>query len=154
MICQLLRKYDCGFQNFNAEHGCSKCLKKFSTAIGLVRSQTIYGGYDCHCWPDRDNSVHIMKATDSRNARTKKERKEIECSYGVKYSELIKLPAFDIIRYHVIDPMHNMFLGIAKHTTKVWRDLNIIRENECRILQEKVDSLNPPSKLGRIPRKI
>ena len=31
------------------------------------------------------------------------------------------LPYFDCVRFHVIDPMHNIFTGTAKHVmTKVW----------------------------------
>ena len=39
---------------------------------------------------------------------------------GVRYSVLLNLPHFDIIRFHTIDPMHSIFLGIAKHTAKVY----------------------------------
>ena len=40
---------------------------------------------------------------------------------GVKYSELLRIPYFNIVHLHVIDPMHNIFLGLAKHTIKTWR---------------------------------
>ena len=44
-----------------------------------------------------------------------------------------------IIRSHVIDPMHNMYLGTAKHVMKTWRESNIIREDKLSVIQEKVD---------------
>jgi len=50
--------------------------------------------------------------------------------------------------------MHNIFLGIAKHALKTWKDLHVIDEKHYAVIQEKVDSMNPPFKLGRIPRKI
>ena len=50
--------------------------------------------------------------------------------------------------------MHNLFLGITKHAIKTWRDLNIITYSDLEVLQDKVDSMNPPPRLGRIPRKI
>ena len=50
--------------------------------------------------------------------------------------------------------MHALLLGIAKHTLKVWRDLNVITINHLSIMQEKVDNMTPPPKVGRIPRKI
>ena len=28
----------------------------------------------------------------------------------------------DIVQCHVIDPMHNLFLGTAKNMMKVWKD--------------------------------
>ena len=50
--------------------------------------------------------------------------------------------------------MHNIFLGIAKHALKTWKDLHIINEKDYAVILEKVDCMNPPFKLGRIPRKI
>ena len=50
--------------------------------------------------------------------------------------------------------MHNLFLGLAKHTTNTWKSLNILKQAEFQILQAKVDSLIPPTKIGRIPQKI
>ena len=50
--------------------------------------------------------------------------------------------------------MHNLFLGLAKHTVKVWRDIGIISSSDLVLIQERVDSMKPPPKVGRIPRKI
>ena len=50
----------CGFQNFNAKHGCSKCLKEFPTIS--FGSKPNYGGYECQNWLLRDNSMHKSKA--------------------------------------------------------------------------------------------
>ena len=71
----------------------------------------------------------------------------IEQSYGVCYSVLLNLPYFDVICHHVVDPMHALFLGIAKHTVKVWRDLDIITSDHLSIIQEKVDNMTPPPKV-------
>ena len=49
------------------------------------------------------------------NAETKQQQKAIQKKYGLRYSALIELPYFDPIRHTVIDPMHNLFLGTAKH---------------------------------------
>ena len=59
-----------------------------------------------------------------KNACTLSARNEIRRKHGVKYSILLDLTYFDIVRYHVIDPMHNIFLGLPKHTMKTWKDLN------------------------------
>ena len=50
--------------------------------------------------------------------------------------------------------MHNLFLGIAKHTFKTWRELKLLSDRHLEVLQDKVDVMNPPPGLGRIPRKI
>lgn len=142
----------CGFSNFNATLGCSKCLKQFT--VDEFSDKPDYSGFDCHTWVARDLSTHNDKAFESRDANTKRQRKEIAKEYGIKYSELVRLPEFNIVRYHVIDPMHNVFLGLVKHTVKTWKDTGLLLERHFQTLQEKVDSMNAPSKIGRIPRKI
>lgn len=64
---------------------------------------------------------------------------------------LVDFTVFYVIRYHVVDPMHALFLGITKHTVKVWRNLDIITTEHLSIIQEKVDNMNLPPKVGRIP---
>ena len=69
----------------------------------------------------------------------------IWCKSGVKYSELLLTAYFNIFRCHVIAPMHCVFLGLAKHTIKTWKDIQP---------QEKVTLIVSPFKIGRIPGKI
>ena len=87
-------------------------------------------------------------------ANTVIERKKIIHESGVKFSELLNLPSFDVVRCHVIDPMHNIFLGLSKHVIQTWKEVGILQVSHFAKLQEKVDLINPPPKVGRIPRKI
>ena len=64
------------------------------------------------------------------------------------------LPYYDVVRHHVIDPMHNLFLEIAKHTINTWKKLGILKDGDFYVIQERVDSLFHPAGIGRIPRKI
>ena len=64
---------------------------------------------------------------------------------GVKYSELLRLPYFNIITQHVIDAMHNKYLGTAKH---------IIGDFEFELIQSKIDCMIVPFGIGRIPYKF
>ena len=73
---------------------------------------------------------------------------------GSNYSVLYELPCFDVVRYHVVDPMHNFFVGLAKHTTKQWNELGVLSSCDYMIIQDRVDAICVPSKIGRIPRKI
>ena len=146
-MCDLpaIRKV-CGFTNFNA---CSKCLKEFPTERFGAKAD--YSGFDCAKWIPRDIVIQKSKALAFKHAYSASKQKEVQRSYGVKYSEFLNIPFFDIVENHVIDPMHNIFLGLAKHA---FRDLDIISEGDLEIFQMKVDSMKPPPKLGRIPRKI
>ena len=67
---------------------------------------------------------------------------------------LLNLPHFDIIRFHTIDPIHNIFLGIAKHTSMVWKETKVLNTTDFETLQNRINSLKPPPNIGRIPRKI
>lgn len=105
-------------------------------------------------WAARTHSQHYQKCSEAKNAVTPTERSRIEKVHGARYTELLRLPYFDVIHFHVVDPMHNLFLGIAKHTTNTWKDLDLINSTDFSDLQSKVDSITPPPKIGRIPRKI
>lgn len=51
--------------------------------------------------------------------------------------------------------MHNLFLGTAKSIMKnIWLKRDIISNNQLDIIQSRIDSLQVPTGLGRIPRKI
>ncbi|KAI8493057.1 hypothetical protein Bbelb_290610 [Branchiostoma belcheri] len=52
-------------------------------------------------------------------ARNRAERERIEKKYGARYSSLHDLPYFDVVRMHVIDPMHNLLEGTAKRVMQV-----------------------------------
>ena len=78
----------------------------------------------------------------------------MEKEYGCRYSVLLKLPYFDPVMMCVIDPMHNLLLGTAKHMLSVWKEKEILKSNHFEIIQECVGSFVTPSDVGRIPSKI
>ena len=43
----------------------------------------------------------------------------------MRYSVLLNLTYFDPVRFTVVDVMHNVFLGTAKHMFKVWIQLEL-----------------------------
>ena len=64
------------------------------------------------------------------------------------------MPYFDIVRCHLIDPMHNLFLGTSKRIFTIWKERDYLNHSMCNKLQAHVDSINPPANIGRIPSKI
>uniref|UniRef100_A0A1X7VG54 Uncharacterized protein n=1 Tax=Amphimedon queenslandica TaxID=400682 RepID=A0A1X7VG54_AMPQE len=87
-------------------------------------------------------------------------RQQAESMTGSRYTALMELPYFNCVQYHVIDPMHNLFLGTAKHMMKnIWlADSDgkkaLLTTRDLEIIQNRVDSCVVPSFFGRIPRKI
>lgn len=141
----------CGFYGIKAKQGCSKCLKKFpSTTFG----NTNYAGFNREAWESRDLSTHLAQVQRAKKATSQAAREKVEREIGVRYSELLRLKYFDVVRYHAIDPMHNLFLGTSKHMLKLWRESGILLDHEFQNIQDQVDNINPPSGIGRLPHKI
>ena len=73
----------------------------------------------------------------------------------MRWSELLRLPYFDPIRFITVDPMHCLFLGIAKWMVKrIWVDLGVLSFNSLDQIQRKMNEFQIPADLGRIPGKI
>lgn len=89
----------------------------------------------------------------SRCQRAKQNNDRASRMLGVHYSGFCELEYFDCVRFHVIDPMHNLFLGTAKYVFKVWAE-NVFTKEQLKKLSQKIEELNSATSIGRIPRKI
>ena len=54
----------------------------------------------------------------------------------------------------VVDPMHNLLLGTAKHMVYLWKTLGILSTKQYDDIQDRVDSYVCPADMGRMPSKI
>lgn len=140
----------CGFAGHSAKLGCSKCLKKFPS----MGDKLDYSGYDRENWAKRDIKTHKQAAEKYKNAKTKAEQESLLRQEGVRYSVLLMLPYFDVVRFHVIDAMHNLLLGTAKNMTKLWCELGFLSSSNLQEIQQKVNAINVPLDIGRIPSNI
>ena len=95
-----------------------------------------YSGFDRDSWPKRKMSDHFNIAYRAKAATTKTMRLEVEREAGIQYSELLHLPYLDIVRCHLIDPMHNLFLGTSKLMLSLWKQKEYITHSD--IIQEKM----------------
>ena len=141
-----------GFVGHNALKGCSRCLKSFPTEHFGEASD--YSGFDRRTWPSRSLAVHQEKGMSWRHARTLSDRSDIERNFGVRYTELLRLPYFDTSRFIIVDPMHNMLLGNAKHITNIWKRMGLLSDSNFDLIQSYVDKFIIPTGVGRIPYKI
>ncbi len=92
-------------------------------------------------------------ACQQKKAKTESEKKSIESEFGACYSILHDLPYYDAIA-SIIDPMHCLFLGIAKKFFKVWMANDYLSSEKLQNIQDKVNSFKCPPDVGRIPHKI
>ncbi|GBC14554.2 hypothetical protein GLOIN_2v1775288 [Rhizophagus irregularis DAOM 181602=DAOM 197198] len=108
---------------------CHRCEKKANYENG----QHNFAGMDDVGYSARDSNEHRQNALGWRRCNSDAARKCFVKETGVRWSELLRLSYFDPIRFITVDPMHCLFLGIAK-----WI----------------MDEFQIPSDLGRIPGKI
>ena len=94
-----------------AKLGCSKCLKCFEVAN--FGEKPDYSGFDRSTWIAHDLLVHRRLAQEYKELQNSSRQKAFEVEHGLRFSQLLDLPYFDIIRYHIVDPMHNVFEGSA-----------------------------------------
>ena len=153
VICDLpASRKVCGFCSYNALHGCSKCMKTFPTSS--FGESPDFSGYDKSLWPARDLLIHRQKCYEHLNASTKSSQKSIEREFGLRYSVLIEIPYFNPIKHTVIDPMHNLFLGSAKHCMEVWTKNDILTRRDIEKIEKLMSQLHAPHSTGRLPLKI
>ena len=142
----------CGFTGHCSTSGCSKCKKK---CPGSLQTRMDFSGFESS--PSRCNLQHRQEAQEILDQTTAHDREDKEKKYGTRYSELMMLPYFDCVRYHIIDPMHNLFTGTAKHVMKnIWLDEEkpVISKKDLTKIQEKIDKVKVPADVGRMPKKI
>lgn len=139
-----------GFLSHNANRGCSKCLKVFPGGFG----NKDYSGFNRSQWVDRTDDDHQQKCDELKACKTQEQLNSLQTEYGIRLSVLCDLSYFSAVRFTIIDPMHNLYLGTAKRMVELWLELDIISEKQLKDIQARVDNVHTASDIGRIPRKI
>jgi hypothetical protein len=93
-----------GFAGPTAKRMCSYCLLPKSDINNI----------SVESWPMRTLDDHRHWAEKSRDAATADEKKKILSDHGVRYSVMLELPYWNILKNHVVDSMHNLLLGLLK----------------------------------------
>jgi len=107
VVCYLLAaRKAAGFASCKHEHFCSVCH--------CTRSQHGYNNTNYHAWKRRTNAEHREAAQKYHDAISDKEQSSQFERTGLRWSELLRLPYFDIARCVIVDSMHNLFLGLIK----------------------------------------
>ena len=141
----------CGFLSHSANLGCSKCYSNFGT--GIFGKQN-YSGFDRSKWALRTNEEHRSDIEVTLTCSSKTERQRKESELGCRYSSLLQLPYFDVVRMLIIDPMHNLYLGTAKHMLcKIWVRADIVDSKTLELINERILLLviPPEIRFSRLP---
>lgn len=108
------KEFDLLFSKILIFLGCSKCTTNFTIDTKTDNVRDI-GGFDQTKWTARNGEDHKSTGFALLQHNTLEKIRTEERKTGVRFSELFRLPYHDPIRSHVIDPMHNLFLG-KKHS--------------------------------------
>lgn len=140
-----------GFISHNGFMGCSKCNKKFGWIDNNNKNKRNYGGFESDGPTNQNNThrtgaEHRTAAAQHLGAASQAERDRIAQECGCRWSPFLRLPYFDVIRSTVIDPMHCLYLGIAKHVLRLWFANGIIGDE----LEAALNSVNVPRWIGRV----
>lgn len=141
----------CGF--ISARIACYRCHK----SANFVSNQPNFGGFsDFEDWfVDRDIRIIREKASEWKQCQTEESRKAHVSQHYVRWSEIYNLHYFNPVRHCVVDPMHCLFLGVAKWiVTKLWIGEGILDDAKLKIMQKRADEIKIASDLGRRPARI
>lgn len=142
----------CGFLSFCANLGCSRCFQKFSRGFG---NRNNYADFSRDRWELRTNDRHRSDVIKVLKCTSKSEQAKEESRLGCRYSVLLELPYFRPIEMLLIDPMHNLFLGTAKHFARdIWIGRNILDVNALAKIDARLKNSVAPPGLGRLPSSI
>jgi hypothetical protein len=144
------------FGHGSAVMKCHRCPKR--SRYSEKFQKTHYGGmYDYEQWitESADPEEHRQYAQEWLRCDTRGTRDNHFKKHGVRWSELLRLPYMDPIRFAVVDPMHCLFLGVAKWIIQsIFIKEKKLNSEQLRVAQRRMDSVQLPSDIGRIPPKI
>ncbi|OAD76909.1 hypothetical protein PHYBLDRAFT_165407 [Phycomyces blakesleeanus NRRL 1555(-)] len=127
----------CTFKKFSQSAICNNNLFKVSTGNRSLPAM-----------------VYPFNSLNWANALNNTERTYLEKENGTRWSDLHRLSYFDPVRFTVIDPMHNLYLGTAKRMIQIWCECNYINEKNQLTIQELANGIVVPCGYARITKKI
>lgn len=66
----------------------------------------------------------------------------------------MELPYYDSIQMTAVDPMHCLFLGVAKHVFKIWREDDTLNDEKLAAVDEKLLKFDGSTKIGSVPKRL
>ncbi|EDR11390.1 uncharacterized protein LACBIDRAFT_323939 [Laccaria bicolor S238N-H82] len=100
----------------------------------------------------RTDAEHRKAGEKYAHLKSASAREDFVKQYAARWSEFARLPYFDLVRMIVIDPMHNLLLGLVKtHFYHIWVQGKILRKTkELRALHNILSNFSMPAYLGRL----
>ncbi|TDL13709.1 hypothetical protein BD410DRAFT_734964 [Rickenella mellea] len=109
----------------------------------------------------RDGDTHRRQCNEWNNLETPKERGDFFTKYGARWTELARLPYLDLVRCTVVDPMHNLLLGIVKNQwygqwilQGALRKATTTHGRELDVIHQFLESFESPLWAGKLPLRV
>ncbi|KAG2141058.1 hypothetical protein DEU56DRAFT_734574 [Suillus clintonianus] len=104
----------------------------------------------------RTDEEHRRLGEQYRRLTTANARKNFVKDFATRYTQLSRLPYFNIVEQVIIDPMHNLFLGLVKtHFYNIWVQSKILRPNhELETFHNMLADFVVPRSCGKLPTDI
>ncbi|KAJ6540384.1 hypothetical protein B0H19DRAFT_1077796 [Mycena capillaripes] len=120
----------CGFADH--AHTVSPCPKCHVPQAALFSKRSLRNEY-----PPRDGEKHRQLCYEYAALETTKEKEIFFSKHGVRWTEFARLKYFVLVRYTVIDPMHNLLLSVAKTQWYTqWIKTNTLRADTGKFTRE------------------
>lgn len=144
-----------GFLGHSARLGCNKCLKEFtSVETDDGNTKVVFSGFDRDNWMLRSAKQHRDECKKLALEKTPTALSAAESNCGLRYSILLALPYFDPIKFTIIDPMHNLYLGTGKKAFKVWIKHHLLTDEALLKIETRAKNFIVPYDIGRLPANI
>ncbi|KAI0093118.1 hypothetical protein BDY19DRAFT_902918 [Irpex rosettiformis] len=131
-------------------------IKTPSSPQGNTEFKATSKAFEVNAFPERTNAEHRRRGEEYLKLKTDYARKMYVKAYATRFTQLSRLPYFDIVRQVVVDPMHNLFLGLVKtHFYHIWVQMKILREkHELKVFHDLLRDFSLPTSAGKLPKDI
>ncbi|GBB98571.1 hypothetical protein RclHR1_32670001 [Rhizophagus clarus] len=130
---------------------CHRCEKR--SIYSKEYKKTYYKGD--HTYKINTAESHRKHAHEWLQCNSNSSREDHFKKHDVRWSELLRLLYIDPIRFATVDPMHCLFLGVAKWIFKsILLNQKKLSMEQLQVAQSRMNHVELPSDIGRIPPKI
>ncbi|CDO74258.1 hypothetical protein BN946_scf184642.g3 [Trametes cinnabarina] len=143
----------------HSEQPCPKCMAKLKELYIWFRADT---EQEHNALPLRDDRRRHALAKEWQSLETDDEQRSHFKRFGTRWTVFSRLPYFDVTRMMVIDPMHNLLLGVVKtQWYSRWikggalrADTEAGNKRELSVLHDFLESFEIPAWVGRLPSRV
>ena len=144
------------YKSHKADLPCDKCMFTAIREKGTRGASGKMSFYTSQKSPVRTDGEVRRAMHMYRKATSKASAQAISQKTGVKYSELSRLPYFNMVDSFVIDPMHSILMGLVSDLGEelITNSSELMTDKERVILANRLNAVRVPYDLGRLPKTM